>query len=261
MFRALSTAATGMIAQERRVDVIANNLANVNTAGFKKARAEFQDLLYDQVKPAGAEAEDGSRAPSGIEVGLGVRVVATQREFSPGSVRQTDNPLDLSIEGDGFFAVRQTDGQIAYTRDGAFRVDAEGNVVNAEGLALEPGIVIPADAEQISVVGDGTVNIIQAGAVDPISIGRIELATFINPAGLQAQGHSLFLPSPGSGSATVVTPGLQGSGSIMQGALELSNVKAVEEMVDLIASQRAYETNSKVIRAADEMLQTTANLR
>ncbi len=261
MFRALGTAATGMQAQERRVEVISNNLANVNTAGFKKSRAEFQDLLYDHIKPAGAESEIGTRTPSGIEVGLGVRTVATQRVFTPGTVRQTDNTLDLTIEGDGFFPIRQTNGLIAYTRDGSFRVDFEGNIVNADGLPLDPGIVIPVDAEEISIVADGTVNVIQEGSVDAVSIGRIELATFVNPAGLQAKGHNLFVPSPGSGAATLVTPGIQGSGTIMQGAIELSNVAAVEEMVDLISAQRAYETNSKIIRAADEMLQTTANLR
>lgn len=259
--RALTTAATGMEAQQTRLDVTANNLANVNTAGFKKSRAEFQDLMYQTVKAPGAGTGQGTKAPNGLQIGLGVRTAGTQRMHSQGSLRQTGNPLDLAIEGRGMFAISLPSGGTAYTRDGSFKVDAEGRLVTTDGYRLSPEITVPPDAQTVAIGADGTVTATTQGEPEPTELGKIQVATFANPAGLMSLGRNLFQPTAASGTAVTGTPGTSGIGSLSQGSLELSNVKVVQEMIDLITGQRAYEMNSRVIKAGDEMLQHTANLR
>lgn len=261
MIRALSTAATGMDAQQTKLDVTANNLANVSTPGFKKSRAEFQDLMYQTVKAPGAATAQGAKTPNGLQVGLGVRTAGTQRMHSQGSLRQTGNSLDVAIEGRGFFAVNLPSGGIGYTRDGSFKLDAEGRMVTTDGYRLSQEISVPPDAQSVAIGSDGTVTAIVAGSSEPTELGRIELATFANPSGLVSQGRNLFTASAASGTAVTGAPGTAGIGSLSQGSLELSNVKVVEEMIDLITGQRAYEVSSRVIKAGDEMLQHTANLR
>jgi len=250
-----------MVAQQLNVDTIANNLANVNTAGFKKTRVDFQDLLYQTLRVPGAPAADGVMIPTGIQVGLGVRPGATARIFSQGTFQQTDNPLDLVVEGDGFFQVLMPDGTKAYTRAGALKLDSEGNLVTSDGYPLEPPIAVPADAANISVGADGTVAVTLAGQAEPQTIGKIELARFANPAGLASLGHSLFAETAASGKPTTGTPGLDGLGSMSQGVLELSNVVVVEEMVNMITAQRAYEANAQAIKVSDQMLQMANNAR
>jgi flagellar basal-body rod protein FlgG len=261
MMRSLSTAATGMEAQQTRLDVTSNNIANVSTNGYKKQRAEFADLMYQTVRAPGAGAPGGGTTPIGLEVGLGVRVSGVARMHSEGDIRQTGNQLDIAIEGNGFLQVNQPSGQIGYTRDGALKLDPEGRLVTSEGLPLVGDITIPPDATNVSIGADGKVSATVPGSATPVEAGQIELATFINPAGLAPQGRNLFLETPASGTAITGKPGESGIGSVQQGMLELSNVKVVEEMIDLIAGQRAYEVNSRVVKAADEMLQQTANLR
>jgi flagellar basal-body rod protein FlgG len=261
MIKALSTAATGMEAQETRLDVTANNIANVSTAGFKKGRAEFQDLMYQQLRASGAPTGASTRAPSGLEVGSGVRVAATMRQHSEGDLKQTGNPLDLAIEGNGFFQVALPNGQTAYTRDGSFKLSAEGKIVTSDGYSLTTDISVPPDAQSITVGVDGTVSATTASETTPVELGKIQLANFANPAGLTQLGRNLFRETASSGSPITADPGQEGVGTISQGTLELSNVKVVEEMIDLIAGQRAYEVNSRVIKAADDMLGQTANLR
>ena len=261
MMRSLYTAASGMVGQQFNIDTIANNLANVNTTGFKKSRADFQDLLYHSMRFAGTPVTAGAQIPTGIQIGHGVRPVATQKIFSQGTFKQTDNPLDLVIEGDGFFQVLLPDGTVAYTRDGAFKQDAAGRIVTSDGFFLEPEIVIPEDAVQIAIGADGTVSVTLAGESEPEPIGQIELARFVNPAGLQSIGRNLYTATGASGPPLVGVPGLEGFGNLAQGFLEMSNVQVVEEMVAMITSQRAYEVNSRAIQAADDMLQTANNLR
>lgn len=261
MMRSLWTAASGMNGQQFNIDTIANNLANVNTTGFKKSRVDFQDLLYQSVRNAGAPVTDGAQIPTGIQMGHGVRVVATQKVFGQGTFRQTDNPFDLVIENDGFFQILLPDGTVAYTRDGAFKKDGAGRLVTSDGFFLEPEIVIPEDAVEVTIGTDGTVSVTRPGDPDPQYIGQIELARFINPAGLQSYGRNLYLTTASSGQPIVGTAGLDGFGMITQGWIEMSNVQVVEEMVNMITSQRAYEVNSKAIQASDDMLQTANNLR
>ena len=261
MMRSLWTAATGMAAQSLNVDVISNNIANVNTTGFKRGRANFQDLMYQQIKSPGSEASAaGTQLPTGIQVGLGVRAASVDSIFSEGSFKQTDNPLDLTIQGKGFFQIQLPNGDTAYTRDGKFSIDATGQIVTPNGDVVLPGITIPADALSIQVSQDGTVSVVQPGAVQS-TLGQIQIADFINPAGLIHLGSNLYQVSNASGEAVVGNPTENGLGSIGQGMLEMSNVSMVEEMVNLIAGQRAYEMNSKAIQAADEMLQTANNVR
>ena len=261
MMRSLFISATGMEAQKLNVDVIANNLANVNTVGFKKSRADFQELLYQDMRTAGAVSAEGAQIPSGIQVGLGVKPVATQKLFLQGDFVQTGNNLDLVIEGDGFFQVTMPDGTLAYTRSGAFKLDSDGRVVNSDGYPLEPAITIPPNALSTTVGSDGKVSVVQAGGTKPTEIGQIELAKFINPGGLKALGKSLFVPTGSSGDPTTGNPSTDTFGTIQQGFVEMSNVNVVEEMVNMIVSQRAYEINSKAVQASDEMLQTTNNLK
>lgn len=261
MMRSLWTAASGMTAQQFNIDTISNNLANVNTSGFKKSRVDFQDLLYQTNRFAGTPITQGAQIPTGIQMGHGVRPVATQKIFTTGTFKQTDNPLDLAIEGDGFFQILMADGTVAYTRDGAFKQDGEGRIVTSDGFTLEPEIIIPEDAVEITIGTDGTVSVMLTGDSEPQTIGMIELVRFVNPAGLSSFGRNLFVATAASGPPMVGTPGLDGFGIVAQSYLEMSNVQVVEEMVNMIISQRAYESNSKAIQASDDMLQTANNLR
>jgi flagellar basal-body rod protein FlgG len=261
MLRSLYTAATGMEAQQLRMDVISNNLANASTTGFKKTRAEFEDMLAETLKGAAAPAPGGGTAPAPMEVGLGVRTGATTRSFGQGDALVTNNPLDLAIEGSGFFRVQRASGDPAYTRAGNFRVDATGRLVTQHGEVVEPGITIPPDATAVTIKSDGTVSATVSGRQDPSDLGQLELYAFANPAGLASIGNNLFVQSAASGDALQTRPGEQGTGTIAQGQLEGANVKAVEEMIDMIACQRAYEMNSKIIQTADQMLQRLTSLR
>jgi len=250
-----------MEAQQTRIDVVANNLANVNTNGFKKSRAEFQDLLYQTTKAPGLFEAQGISNPTGLQVGLGTRCVSTEREHTTGEMKQTSNPLDVAVDGDGFFVVQQPNGQPGYTRAGNFRLNATGQIVTADGLNIEPPITVPSDATNIAIGSDGTVSASLANQTTATELGTIQLATFTNAAGLQSIGRNLFLPSSASGVAVLGKNGENGRGTLMQGTIEMSNVKVVEEMIEMIAGQRAYDVNSKVIQTADEMLKTTTQLR
>lgn len=260
MMRSLWTAATGMSAQSLKVDVIANNLANVNTTGFKRARASFQDLMYQQVKAPGSQNGAGNEVPNGTQVGLGVRTAGISRIFTEGSFQQTGNALDMAIQGRGFFQVQLPSGELAYTRAGSFSINSLGQIVTQDGYPLQPSITVPSDALSVTISADGTVSAVQPGNTTT-TLGQIQLADFANPGGLTAIGQSLFQESQASGAPIAGTPGSNGIGAIEQGALEQSNVSAVDEMVNLIAAQRAYEMNSKAIQAADEMLQAANNIR
>ncbi|HWJ05880.1 MAG TPA: flagellar basal-body rod protein FlgG [Steroidobacteraceae bacterium] len=256
---ALWAAKTGLDAQQTRMTVVSNNLANVNTSGYKKGRAVFEDLLYQNVKQVGASTSQDTLAPSGLALGTGVRVVATEKLYTQGNLVQTGNPLDLAVEGRGFFQVALPDGTIGYTRDGSFQVNAEGELVTSSGYRVQPGISIPDSAQSISVGADGTVSVKLAGQAAPTQVGSLQLVDFVNPAGLQARGENLLLESAASGPAQVGTPGLDGLGSIAQGSLESSNVNVVEELVNMIETQRAYEMNSKAIQTTDQMLEYVNN--
>jgi len=259
--QALWISATGMKAQEMRINVIAHNLANVNTTGYKASRLELEDLAYETLKAQGAQAAGGTQIPTGIQIGLGVRLSAIQKNFLQGDYQQTQNPLDLAIQGRGFFQVMLPDGTLAYTRAGAFKISQDGTLVTSEGYPLQPEIVIPREAQTITVLPDGTVSVTLPGETAPRELGRIELADFVNPAGLKAMGRNLFVATEASGDPITGNPGEEGFGTIAQGFLEMSNVDLVGEMVELIMAQRAYEINSKVIQAADDMLTSTVNLK
>jgi len=261
MFRSLATAASGMEAQQTRLDVTANNIANVSTNGFKKGRAEFADLVYQQLRPAGAPTGNGTTAPSSTEVGLGTRLVSTAREQGQGELHQTGGPLDLAIEGQGFLPVTLPSGETGYTRNGAMQLSAEGRLVTSEGYAIGGEITVPPEAKSITIAVDGTVSARIPGETQAIELGKIQIATFVNPGGLEAQGGTMFKETTASGAAVLGAPGEGGAGTLRQGMLEVSNVNVVTEMIDLIAGQRAYEINSRVIKAADEMLGQTAQLR
>lgn len=261
MLRALSTAATGMDAQQTRLDVTANNIANVATPGFKKNRVEFEEVMVQVEKVAGTATSEATQAPIGLEVGMGVRTLGTARMHSQGDMKQTDNPLDIAVEGSGFFPIRMPSGENAYTRSGNFKLDTEGRMVTPEGHPLAADISIPPDAQSITISADGVVTATIPNDPAPVEAGRIELATFANPTGLLSVGKNLYLETAASGAATTGAPGENGSGTLAQGMLEMSNVKVVEEMIDLISGQRAYEVNARIIKAADEMLQQASNLR
>jgi flagellar basal-body rod protein FlgG len=260
MIRALYTAASGMSAQQANIDNVAHNLANVNTTGFKKSRMEFEDLVYQQIKAAGSPTSASGEAPIGLEVGMGTRSVATARDFSSGSLKVTSNPLDLAIEGRGFFKITMPDGQVGYTRAGSFHLDSQGGLVTNEGYAVEPQITIPPNATSVTISREGIVSVTLSGQSAPQQVGTIELATFQNPAGLAGAGANLYTVTTASGEPTSGVPGSDGIGTLSQGFLEESNVSVVEEMVNMILGQRAYEANSKVVKAADEMLQQTNGL-
>jgi len=261
MMRGLWTAASGMAAQQLNMDVVANNLANVNTTGFKRSRVDFQDLVYQTIRAAGTAVAEGAQVPTGIQVGLGSHPASVQKVFSQGDFQQTENPLDISIEGNGFFQVLQPDGTTAYTRDGTFKLDNQGRLVNSDGYTLEPELTIPAEATQIAIGADGTVSVSLPGQTQPQEVGQVQLAKFLNPAGLSSLGKNLLAPTGASGEPITGTPGRDGFGTLAQGMVEMSNVRIVDEMVNMIVAQRAYEVNSKSIQTADDMLQIANNLR
>jgi flagellar basal-body rod protein FlgG len=260
MFRSLQIAATGMVAQETKLDTIANNLANSNTTGYKRQDAEFEDLLYQNERTAAANPAGGV-GPVGTQIGSGVRVIATSRSFSQGAIQQTSNPLDIAIEGNGFIAVQRKAGEMGYTRSGSLKVDAQGRLVTSDGLGVEPAITVPPDATSISISADGNVSAVTPGQRTPTQLGQLHLVTFPNPNGLDAAGHNMYTASAASGEPVTGAPGTDGRGTILQGALEGSNVEVVNEMIGLVRTQRAYEINSKVIAAADEMLRKATDIR
>ena len=259
MDQALWIAKTGLEAQQTRMSVTANNLANVNTTGFKRSRAVFEDLLYQNKSQVGAQSSEDTQLNSGLTIGTGVRVVATEKIFNQGSLVQTGNNLDMAIEGQGFFQILTPDGSLSYTRDGTFQVNANGEVVTAKGYTLQPGITIPDDALSVTIGSDGVVSVSQPGNAAATELGTIQLANFINPAGLQPIGQNLFIESGSSGSPQTGTAGLNGLGNLSQGSLETSNVNTVEELVNMIETQRAYEMNSKAISTAEQMLEYANN--
>lgn len=259
MNSALWVAKTGLDAQQTRMTVISNNLSNVNTTGFKQSRAVFEDLLYQNVRQAGAQSTQDTILPSGLMLGTGVRTVATEQIFTQGNIVHSDNALDVAINGQGFFQILRPDGTLGYSRDGTFQMDAQGQMVTSNGYQLQPAITIPEDAQSITIGNDGVISVTQPGQANPTQVGTIQLADFINPAGLQPIGENLFLETAASGSPQVGNPGLNGLGELNQASLETSNVNVVKEMVDMIESQRAYEMNSKVISAVDQMLQYATN--
>jgi flagellar basal-body rod protein FlgG len=260
MIRALYTAASGMDAQQTNIDNIAHNLANVNTTGFKKSRVEFQDLVYQQLTQAGSPTSTSGEAPIGLDAGLGTRPVGTARDFGSGNLKSTSGPLDLAIEGRGFFQISTPDGTTAYTRAGSLHLNGQGQLVTTDGYAVEPSITIPPNATSVSISKQGIVSVALPGQSASQEIGTLELSSFQNPAGLSPLGGSLFAPTTASGDATNAAPGTDGMGTIAQGFLEESNVSVVEEMVNMILGQRAYEANSKVVQAANEMLQQVNNM-
>jgi flagellar basal-body rod protein FlgG len=261
MIRSLYTAATGMIAQQTQIDVTSNNIANVNTIGYKKQRAEFADLFYQVMEYAGVSSSSTTISPTGIEVGLGARPTAITKMFSQGNFKETGNELDIAITGNGFFQIEMPDGTIAYTRNGAFKLDGNGTIVNSDGYKLVPEIAIPEDTINLSIGTDGIISVLQAGETEPNQVGQIELANFVNPAGLHALGDNNYVNTVASGDAVIGNPGLTGLGQTKQAFVEMSNVQLVEEMTDLITGQRAYEANSKAITTSDEMLQTINQLK
>jgi flagellar basal-body rod protein FlgG len=261
MIKSLTTAATGMQAQQANMDTIANNLANVSTTGFKRSRAEFEDLMYQTQKEPGAASGLNAISPTGVQTGLGVKTAAVQKDFEVGAARITKNPLDMMVEGQGFFPIQLSDGQIGYTRDGSFKKDPTGKIVDKNGNALQPEIVIPPEASAIDISPSGQVSVIIANGRDPQNIGQIQLVNFVNPAGLKALGKNVFVPSGSSGLPQQGTPGLNGLGQVASQQLEGSNVNIVDEMVNMITAQRSYETNSKVIQASDQMLQYMNQMR
>ena len=258
MMGSLYIAATGMRAQQQNLDVTANNLANVNTTGFKRMRSEFQDLHYQIVRSPGTP-NGGDQIPTGIQVGMGVREAGTSRLFSQGDVQQTDNPLDLDIEGDGFFQVTQSDGTLAYTRSGSLQLNSQGQLVTVDGQLISPGITVPAGASKINITSDGTVSATVGNAQSVL--GQIQLARFINPAGLESVGNNLYIATPASGDPQIGAPGSTNMGTLAQGAVEMSNVKVVDEMVNMITAMRSYEAISKTIQTSDEMLGLANNVK
>lgn len=261
MMQSLYTASTGMIGMQTQINTTANNISNVNTIGFKKSRAEFADLMYKVMEYAGTSTSDVTKSPTGIENGLGVRPTAINKIFSEGSLKQTDNQLDLAITGRGFLKLELPDGTEVYTRNGALKVDQDGTLVNSDGYKIIPEIVIPPDATSVSIGVDGIITVIQPGQSQATQIGQLTLTNYINPAGLHSMGDNLYMETDSSGQPVEGTPGVDGLGVIRQGFVELSNVELVVELTDLITGQRAYDANSKVITTSDEMLQTTNSLK
>jgi len=261
MIQSLYTASTGMLSMQTQIDTTANNIANVNTIGFKKSRAEFSDLMYKVMEYAGTSTSDTTKSPTGIEVGLGVRPTAINKIFSEGSLKQTDNQLDIAITGRGFFKLELPDGTEVYSRNGAFKIDQDGVIVNSDGYKLTPEIVIPADATAVTIGTDGTVTVVQPGQTQATQIGQITTTNYVNPAGLHSLGDNLYIETDSSGQPVEGVPGVDGLGVLRQGFVELSNVELVVELTDLITGQRAYDSNSKVITTSDEMLQTVNNLK
>jgi flagellar basal-body rod protein FlgG len=260
MIRSLWIAKTGLDAQQTQMDVISNNLANVGTSGFKRGRAVFEDLIYQTLRQPGAQSSQQTQLPSGLQLGTGVRPVATERIFTQGNLQQTGNSLDIAIQGKGFFQVLMPDGTTAYTRDGQFQTDAQGQLVTSSGFPVQPAITIPASAQSVTIGRDGTVSVTQAGQSTPTQIGSLQLANFVNPTGLQSAGENLYTETASSGTASLGAPGANGAGLLNQGYNETSNVNVVEELVSMIQTQRAYEINSKAIQTSDQMLQRLSQL-
>lgn len=261
MIKSLFTAASGMKAQELNINVVSNNLANVNTTGFKKSRAEFQDLMYQTLVEPGASTSQSTNAPSGIQVGLGVKPSSTNKIFTQGDLKSTGNQLDMAIEGQGFFQIQLPDGTSAYSRAGAFQLDDTGQILTGDGFVLQPAITIPSDALSITIGQDGVVTVLQPGSTTPTQVGQLQLNRFQNPAGLKSMGKNLYLETESSGSPTTGNPSENGFGRIAQGFLESSNVSVVEEVVTMIQAQKAYESSSKAINASDEMIQQALSLK
>ncbi|MBK9953207.1 MAG: flagellar basal-body rod protein FlgG [Candidatus Competibacteraceae bacterium] len=259
MTSALWIAKTGLDAQQTRMSVISNNLANVNTTGFKRGRAQFEDLLYQNVRQTGGQSSQNTQLPSGLMLGTGVRTVSTAKTFTQGNLVQTSNALDMAINGRGFFQIQMPDGTVAYTRNGSFQMNSEGQIVTSNGYLLQPEITVPPNTQSITVGSDGTISAQLAGQVAPNQVGTVQTVAFVNPAGLQPIGNNLFLESAASGAAQAGNPGTNGLGPVSQGSLETSNVNVVEELVDMIETQRAYEMNSKAIATTDQMLQYVNN--
>lgn len=255
MIRSLWISKTGLDAQQTQMDVISNNLANVSTTGFKRSRAVFEDLLYQTIRQPGAQSSQQTQLPTGLQLGTGVRPVATERIFTQGNLQQTSNDKDVAIQGSGFFQVLLPDGATAYTRDGSFQINDQGQLVTSSGFPVQPAITLPADIQSMTIGRDGTVSITQAGSANTVQVGTIQLATFINPAGLMSKGENLYVETTASGNANTNTPGTNGAGLLTQGYVETSNVNVVEELVNMIQTQRAYEINSKAITTSDQMLQ------
>ena len=260
MIRSLWIAKTGMEGQQTKLDAISHNLANVGTSGFKRGGVVFEDLMYQQLRQPGAASSEQSQLPTGLQLGLGVRAAATTRNFSQGTLNQTTNPFDVAIEGGGFFQIQLPDGSTGYTRDGSFQVDANGQLVTAAGYVVQPGITIPANARSVTIGRDGTVGVLLPGQTGPTQVGQLQLASFVNPAGLESLGGNLFAETAASGAPNGGAPGANGLGGLRQGFVEGSNVNVVEELVSMIATQRAYEMNSKAIQTSDQMLQRLAQL-
>src|SRR5256885_4016052 len=260
MMRSLWISKTGMEAQQTQLDTISNNLANVSTNGYKRAHAVFEDLMYQNLRQAGANSTEQTTLPTGLQVGLGTRAVATSRSFSQGNLQQSANNLDVAVLGNGFFEVQMPDGTTGYTRDGSFQVSATGQLVTNNGYPVQPGINIPANAQGVTIAADGTVSVNLPGQTAPQAIGQIQIAGFVNPAGLDPKGQNLFAETAASGTANTGTPGQNGLGSLRQGCVETSNVNVVEELVAMIQTQRAYELNSKAIQTSDQMLQKLGQL-
>lgn len=260
MIRSLWISKTGLDAQQTQMDVVANNLANVSTNGFKRSRAVFEDLLYQNIRQPGAQSSQQTQIPSGLQIGTGVRPVAAERIHTQGNLAQTGNKLDIAIQGSGFFPVLMPDGTTGYTRDGSFQTDGQGQLVTSSGYVVQPAMTIPANASSVTIAQDGAVSITQAGSVTPVQIGQMQLATFINPTGLQSNGQNLYLETSSSGAPSTAAPGTNGTGTLGQGFVETSNVNVVEELVNMIQTQRAYEINSKAITTSDQMLQKLSQI-
>ncbi|MBC3870152.1 MULTISPECIES: flagellar basal-body rod protein FlgG [Undibacterium] len=260
MIRSLWIAKTGLDAQQTQMDVITNNLANVSTTGFKRSRAVFEDLLYQTLRQPGAQSSQQTQLPSGLQLGTGVRPVATERIFTQGNLQQTGNAKDVAIQGQGFFSVLMPDGTTAYTRDGSFQMDSQGQLVTSSGFVIQPAITIPANAQTITVGRDGTVSVTQPGSNTPVQVGSLQLTTFINPTGLLSMGENLYVETAASGSPSTNVPGTNGAGLLTQNFVETSNVNVAEELVNMIQTQRAYEINSKAITTSDQMLQKLTQL-
>ena len=259
MDTALWAAKTGLDAQHTRLTLISNNIANINTTGYKRGRVAFEDLLYQNVRQAGAQSSQQTELPSGLYLGTGVRVVATEKLFTQGSLEQTGNPLDVAITGRGFFQILLPDGSLAYTRDGGFQMNADGELVNSSGYQLQPGITLPGDALSVTIGRDGVVSVTQPGQTAPVQVGSLQLFDFVNATGREPRGENLLVETASSGAPTSGTPGTNGLGILVQSSLETSNVNVVEELVGMIETQRAYEINSKAISTADEMLSYLTN--
>jgi len=260
MIRSLWIAKSGMESQQFKLDTIANNLANVGTNGFKRGGVVFEDLMYDNLRQSGAASGEQSTLPTGLQVGLGARVAASTRNFSQGNLQQSGNNLDIAIKGQGFFQIQMSDGSTAYSRDGAFQLDAAGQMVTSDGHVLQPGITIPANAQNVSIAANGTVSVTVPGQATPQQVGQLQLASFVNPSGLEPRGQNLYGETAASGSPNAGAPGGEGLGNLLQGYVEGSNVNVVEELVSMIATQRAYELNSKAIQTSDQMLQRLGQL-